>query len=173
VTAITPTFGAGGLTRGGLLKAGAAGALALSAGGAVAALGVVSAGVTSQGNDEDGHTVAPATGGAAYLQHQTYLPLIGSTFHLTAQQPSAPGEAVAPAAPTKLQFRLASAEGTDRGSSSFSLIFRAPRTIVVKPGGQLYRLEHPQLGQFELFMNPVDRGVTHLNLQAVINRIAT
>ena len=36
-----------------------------------------------------------------------------------------------------------------------------------------YRIEHPALGGFELFAGPVGRGVKGLDLEAVINRIAT
>jgi len=34
-------------------------------------------------------------------------------------------------------------------------------------------VEHRTLGAFDLFVNPVGRGVKGLNLEAVINRIAT
>ena len=54
---------------------------------------------------------------------------------------------------------------------SFSLLFRGRRTSGVESG--VYRIEHPRMGSFELFLSPVGRGVKGLNLEAVINRIAT
>jgi hypothetical protein len=54
---------------------------------------------------------------------------------------------------------------------AFSLLFRGRRRAGVTGG--IYQIEHPALGTFELFVNPVGRGVKGLNLEAVINRIAT
>jgi Domain of unknown function (DUF6916) len=54
---------------------------------------------------------------------------------------------------------------------AFSLLFRGRRRPDVEGG--TYRIEHPSLGAFELFLNPVGRGLKGLHLEAVINRIAT
>ena len=49
--------------------------------------------------------------------------------------------------------------------------------LIRKPDGPvsggIYRIAHPALGEFELYAGPVGRGVKGLDLEAVINRIAT
>ena len=36
----------------------------------------------------------------------------------------------------------------------------------------IHRFEHPALGTFDLAVNPVDRGVRGVDIEAVVNRIA-
>jgi hypothetical protein len=142
-----------GLTRSGLIKAGALGALVVGAGGAGSAL----AGSAGMGAAASG--IRKPTGGPAYLSHATYAPLVGTQFrlHRTGAR--------------SLRVRLIEARQSPTAVNSFSLLFRAhPRAGV---DGGLYRLEHPALRNVELFISPVGRGAKGLELEAVINRIAT
>ena len=70
-----------------------------------------------------------------------------------------------------LRVKLVSVRELPSAGDSFSLLFRTGRTQDVE--SRIYRLEHPALGSFELFLSPVGRGVKGLDLEAVINRIAT
>jgi hypothetical protein len=141
-----------GLTRGRLLKASAVAALAASAGGAGAALaGVAGAGAVTS-------ALGKPRGGAAYLHRQTFVPLVGTDFrvHLPDTRP--------------VRMKLIEAKQLRGPGESFSLLFRGQARAGVDGG--IYRLEHPQLGGFELFVSPVGRGLKGLDLEAVINRIA-
>jgi hypothetical protein len=142
-----------GLTRSGLFKAGAFAALAVGAGGAGSAL------AQAAGTGAAASRIRKPTGGPAYLSHVTYAALLGSEFRI-----HRPGVGTLP-------VRLIEARRAPSAVDSFSLLFRAhPRAGL---GGGMYRLEHPALGGFELFVSPVSRGVKGLDLEAVINRIAT
>jgi hypothetical protein len=143
-----------GFTRGRLLKAGAVAALLAGTGGAGRAL----AGV---GRDDinAGPGLGKPQGGAAYLQRAMYVPLVGSYFKV--QRPGA----------RTLRVKLIAATEYRSAGDSFSLLFRGHRQSGV--AGGIYRFEHPALGSFELYVSPVGRGVKGLNLEAVINRIAT
>jgi len=142
-----------GLTRSGLIKAGVLAAFAVGAGGAGSVLaGAAGVGVAASG-------IRKPNGGPAYLRHTTYAALVGAEFRL--HRPGA----------RSLKVRLIEARQRRSAVDSFSLLFRAhPRAGV---DGGTYRLEHPALGEFELFVAPVSRGVKGLDLEAVINRIAT
>lgn len=142
-----------GLTRGGLIKAGAAAALAVGASGTGAAL----AGRSSAESVPSG--IRSPKGGPAYLRRSSYSPLVGTNFRF-----HAPG-----AQPLKL--KLVEARMLRGPGESFSLLFRGRRQVDIKGG--TYRIEHRALGSFELFVNPVGRGVKGLDLEAVVNRIAT
>jgi hypothetical protein len=141
-----------GLTRAGLFKAGTAVAVAAGLGGAGRALarGAGAAALSS--------SLGKPGSGPDYLQRRTYLPLVGNNFRLT--QPGS----------RTLRLKLIDAKEFGDPGESFSLLFRGR----VDPGttSGTYRVEHPQLGQFDLFMGPVGRGVKGLDLEAVINRIA-
>jgi hypothetical protein len=144
----------GRITRRRLLKTGAVAALVAGAGGAGRALAGVG------GSDlGDGPGIGMPRGGAAYLHRGTYAPLVGSEFKV-----------LRPGGRT-LRMKLVAAQARPGVGDSFSLLFRGRRTTGVESG--IYRLEHPLMGSFELFLNPVERGVKGLNLEAVINRIAT
>jgi hypothetical protein len=86
----------------------------------------------------------------------SYVPLVGSTFEV-----GPVGEQVA--------IELVSATDLPGRGECFSLVFRAPAGA---PLAQLtYRVEHPQLGDFPLFLVPLgpsDEG--RLELEAVVNR---
>jgi hypothetical protein len=142
------------LTRGRLLKTGAVAALLAGTGGAGRAL---AGGGRSDITDAPG--IGMPSGGAASLHLATYEPLVGTEFKLT--RPDS----------RKLRMKLVAATKGPGPGESFSLLFRGRRTTGVDGG--IYRLEHPRMGSFELFLSPVGRGVKGLNLEAVINRIAT
>ncbi|MGZ4280853.1 MAG: DUF6916 family protein [Gaiellaceae bacterium] len=144
------------LTRGRLLKTGAVAALAAGAGGAGSVLAGAAAGA---GAVDAGPGIGKPGRGKAYLRRSTYAPLIGTRFKV-----HRPGERT-------LKVKLISARQLPSAGDSFSLTFRTGRTPSVE--SRIYRLEHPALGSFELFLSPVDRGVKGLDLEAVINRIAT
>jgi hypothetical protein len=142
-----------GLTRRGLIKVGAAAALVVGAGGAGRALA-----------GEDGASLLASglgrpAGGAAFLHRRTYVPLIGSDFRI-----------LRPGAGT-LHVKLIQAKPLPSPGETFSLLFRGPAQSGVAEG--VYQVEHPRLGAFHLFLGPVGRGVKGLDLEAVINRIAT
>lgn len=144
----------GRLSRGKLLKTGAVAVLIAGAGGAGRAL------AGGNGADvSDKPRIGKPHGGPAYLHRETYVPLVGSTFKL-----HRPGERT-------LRLKLVSATKLPSVGESFSLLFQGRRTAGVDSG--IYRLEHPRMGSFELFVSPVGRDVNDLDLEAVIYRIAT
>jgi hypothetical protein len=149
------------LTRSGLLKAGALAALVVGSGGAGAAMaGGAAAAFAGAGGSLDPSRIGRPKGGPAYLDHATYVPLVGSDFRL-----------YRPGART-LRLQLIEARVNDRSpGETFSLLFRAHARASVD--ARMYLFEHPALGSFELFVSPVNRGVHGLDLEAVINRIAT
>ena len=139
------------VTRGGLIKAGAAAALVVGGGSAGRAL----AGGGASGLARSG--VGKPRGGSAHLRHATYAPLVGSDFRVHV------------AGRRTLRVKLVEARMLNGPGESFSLLFRGRRADVE---GGIYRIDHPTLGGFELFVNPVGRGVKGLDLEAVVNRIA-
>ncbi len=142
-----------GLTRHGLIKAGAVAAVALGAGGAGRALaGAAGVGAAASG-------LGKPTGGPAYLHRETYVPFVGTDFAV-----HRPGAAT-------LRVKLVEARQLPDVGDSFSLLFRGQARAGIVGG--TYRLEHPSLGNIDLFVSPVGRGVRGLELEAVINRIAT
>jgi hypothetical protein len=138
------------VTRGGLIKAGAAAALVVGGGGAGRAL-------AGAAPDLDGPGIGKPRGGPAYLRRATYAPLVGTEFRV-----HVPGRRT-------LRVKLAEARKLGGPGEAFSLLFRGRRSDVE---GGVYRIDHPRLGAFELFVNPVGRGVKGLDLEAVVNRIA-
>lgn len=141
-----------GLTRGGLIKVGAVAALTVGAGGAGRALaGTAGIGVAASG-------LGKPSGGPAYLRRATFVPLVGTDFRV-----HRPGERA-------LRVKLIEAKKLAGPGESFSLLFHTRARAGVDGG--IYRLEHPSLGGFDLFVSPVGRGVRGLDLEAVINRIA-
>jgi hypothetical protein len=141
------------VSRGGLIKAGAAAAFALGVGGAGRAL------ASTGGAGLEGAGIAKPRGGPAYLRHASYGPLVGSDFRVHLPEARA------------LRFKLVEARVLRGPGEAFSLLFRGRRRPDFEGG--TYRIEHPSLGAFELFLNPVGRGLKGLHLEAVINRIAT
>jgi hypothetical protein len=139
------------VTRGGLIKAGAAAALVVGAGGAGRAL------AGGDASDLDGPGIGKPRGGSAYLRRATYAPLVGTNFRV-----HVPGRRT-------LRLKLVEARTLGGHGESFSLLFRGRRADVE---GGMYRIDHPRLGAFELFVNPVGRGAKGLELEAVVNRIA-
>jgi hypothetical protein len=130
-------------TRGGLIKAGAAAAFVVGAGRAL-------------GGALEGPAIGKSHDGPAYLRRTTYAPLVGTDFRV-----HVPGR-------RSLHVELVEARKLRGSNDAFSLLFRGRRTNV---DGGTYRIDHRALGAFELFLNPVGRGVKGLELEAVINRI--
>ncbi len=52
---------------------------------------------------------------------------------------------------------------------SFSLLFHGPPTPLLPQ--QMYRFEHDQIGQFDLFVVPVGRDAASLHYQVVFSRL--
>ena len=144
-----------GLTRGGLIKAGALAALAVGAGGAGAAL----AGAAGVGAAASVGIGKPRRG-PAYL---TPRDVRAARRHRVPRPP--------PRRRARSRVRLIEAR---RAARRRRVVLAAlPRARRAGVEGGIYRLEHPVLGSFELFVSPVGRGVKGLDLEAVINRIAT
>ena len=70
-----------------------------------------------------------------------------------------------------LRVKLIEARQLPSVGEAFSLHFQGHQGAAVESA--MHRLEHPVLGSFDLFIAPVGRGVKSLELEAVINRIAT
>ncbi len=51
---------------------------------------------------------------------------------------------------------------------SFSVVFRGPRSAALE--SKTYRVEHPQMGEFDLFISPVNDRKKQRLYQAVFNR---
>ncbi len=135
-----------GLTRVGLFKLGAVAALAAGAVPASRALGAESG-------------VEPLRGGPAHLRRDTFVPHVGSTFRI-----ARPGL-------QPLRVRLLESKALKGPGRSFSLLFHGKVRPRIQQG--TYRIEHPSLGAFDLFLVPVGRGVRGQDIEAVINRTAT
>ena len=135
-----------GLTRGGLFKLGAVAALAAGAVPAGRALAAES-------------RLNPLRGGPAYLHRETFVPHVGSDFRV-----------VRPGLPP-LRVRLLESKPLQGPGTSFSLLFHGKLRAPLEQG--IYRIEHPSLGAFDLFLEPVGRGVRGQDIEAVINRTAT
>lgn len=144
----------GGFSRGNFLKAGAVAALAAGAGGAGRAL----AGVPGTAVDA-GPGVGKLRGGAAFLHRPSWTPLVGDRFKL-----SLPGQKA-------LRMQLIAATPHRSPGEAFSLVFRGHRDAAAESG--VYRIQHSSLGSVELFLSPIGRGVKGLDLEAVVNRVAT
>jgi hypothetical protein len=144
-----------GISRARLLKVGAVTALMAGAGGAGRAL----AGVTGASTVDAGPGVGRERGGAGYLHRESWAPLLGDRLKL-----SLPGQKT-------LRMQLIAVTPHKSPGQSFSLVFRGGRDAAAESG--LYRIQHSSLGSFELFLSPVGRGVKGLDLEAVINRVAT
>lgn len=52
----------------------------------------------------------------------------------------------------------------------FSIVFRGPLDRALSQG--LHRFRHAQMGEFELFIVPIKRGVEEYQYEAVFNRLA-
>lgn len=52
----------------------------------------------------------------------------------------------------------------------FSVVFRGPRNVVLE--SRTYRVDHDQMGSFDLFIAPVDDHKKLRRYQAVFNRVA-
>lgn len=52
----------------------------------------------------------------------------------------------------------------------FSVVFRGPRNVALE--SRTYKVEHDQMGSFDLFISPVDDRKKQRRYQAVFNRVA-
>ena len=140
------------MSRTGLLKLGAVAALVLGAGPAAKAL----EGGAAPAATED-PAVATRVRGPRHLRLATYAPLVGSTFkiHRTGASP--------------LSVKLAAATRLHGVGESFSLVFRGHANA--KLGQDTYKLEHPSLGTFPLFVVPIGRATKGQDFQVIVNRI--
>ena len=75
------------------------------------------------------------------------------------------------AAPHSLELKLV--EATDLGSTprqeQFSLVFEGPSNLLLNQA--IYRLEHAELGDLDLFLVPIGRHGEGFTYQAVFNRL--
>jgi hypothetical protein len=73
---------------------------------------------------------------------------------------------------TEGALELELVEATDLGSTprqeQFSIVFRGPQNPKLQQS--IYRLEHQEMGAFELFIVPFKRGEDGIYYEAVFNR---
>ena len=92
----------------------------------------------------------------AIYRHGTYTPLVGSAFVVHRPDGSA------------VEMELVEAEELSDRGQCFSLVFRGGDEALDQ---QMYRLEHGELGEFELFLVPIaPTEAGEPQLQAVVNR---
>jgi hypothetical protein len=133
----------------------------LQKGALVAALSAVplSLSAAAQAESKRAQTGGPAR--KPELTRSTFLPLVGSTFRMSGGG-------------TNYDVVLAEVDDLIPASSTdsenrFSLVFSASPT---RPRTQGIRTFHNgRVGNFDMFVAPVDRGAKALRLQSVINRI--
>jgi hypothetical protein len=93
----------------------------------------------------------------------TFAPRIGETFQLRLD------------ASTVLETRLAEAQELGAGShgarpgsrTPFSLVFRGPARPVLPQ--QIYRMEHEEIGNFDLFLVPIGPDAEGMRYEAVFS----
>jgi hypothetical protein len=141
------------MSRTGLLKLGAVAALVLGAGPAAKAV----AGASAPAATEAEGIAAPRVRGPRYLRLGTYVPLVGSVFKIHREGAST------------LSVKLVSATRLQGVGESFSLIFRGHGNARLEQ--QIYTLEQPSLGSFQLFLVPVGPATKGQDFQAIVNRI--
>jgi hypothetical protein len=138
------------ISRAALLKLGAAAALTAGTAGAGRAL-------AGDGNTEAASALGRPVPGPRYLRRSSYTPLVGTSFRV--QRPGG----------RRVVLYLASVTALESEAESFSLIFRS------REGSRLpqdtYRIEHPRLGTFPLFLVPVGAQRADQEIQAIVNRI--
>lgn len=94
-----------------------------------------------------------------HLSRDTYLPLLNDLFH--ARQENGEDFEIELIGISELQTRPQ--------QEQFSLLFRTIGGAM--PGQDLYEVEHPKTGKFELFLVPVSGSEKALELEAVFNRL--
>ena len=94
----------------------------------------------------------------------TFSPHLGTTFRISVDA-SQPLELELIEA-TDLSARYASEPVEGRGRP-FSIVFRGPGDILLPQ--RIYRVEHDQIGTFDLFIVPIGRDPDGLRYEAVFN----
>jgi hypothetical protein len=135
------------------------------------ALGPVLAATAAAGPKSIVKDVLPQASAAAAaarvtLTRSTFAPHVHGTFvaHLEALRP--------------IELKLTAVQdlpGTARATfpdreGQFSLLFRGPRQPALDQG--TYRVEHPAIGAFALFLVPVGESADARHYEAIFNRIA-
>ncbi len=92
------------------------------------------------------------------LARDLFASHVGSTFHVQAG-----------AATVDLTLAFVSELRSSARTEAFSIEFRGPVTDTL-PQGE-YRFEHPEIGDFTLFVVPVGRVDHELEYEAVFNRV--
>jgi hypothetical protein len=90
-------------------------------------------------------------------RHGTYAPLVGSAFEI--HRPD--GRSV--------PFELVEAAQLPGRGECFSLVFRGPGEVPLDQ--RAYRVEHPTIGAFSLFLVPLGPSNGSQQLEAVVNRL--
>lgn len=106
----------------------------------------------------------PAPLDLATVEAARFAPLLHETFS------AVPGEKEPGQVPFELELTRALNQplgGREDGRTPFSLFFDGPAGLALEQG--LYTVEHPQLGEFLLFLVPVARKNARVQLQAVFN----
>lgn len=85
----------------------------------------------------------------------TFSPRVGEEFRLHRDE----GEAI----PTRLVEATAAGPGVHR--DQFSLVFRGPPDMVLPQ--QIYRIDHDEMGSFELFLVPIGPDSEGMRYEAV------
>lgn len=91
---------------------------------------------------------------------QTFDPLLNTSFRLRVEGQDEPVAEL---------VLVETSERPAKGLVNFSLVFRGP--LGLERQGT-FRLEHPALGAFELFMTAISADAEWMYWQAVFNRIA-
>lgn len=95
---------------------------------------------------------------------QTFAPLLGGTFRIHADAEHSVEVELIEAVETGDSVVQATSQEQVR-RAPFSLVFRGPRSIVLPQ--QIYRMEHGQLGDFELFLVPIGPDQAGMRYQAI------
>lgn len=103
--------------------------------------------------------------GPQTLKRSTFEPHVNGTFvlHVEALRPTEVKLASVRDLPGAAGAALQDPEG------QFSLLFRGPRQPAIDQG--TYRLEHPAVGSFVLFLVPVGESADARHYEAIFNRI--
>jgi hypothetical protein len=93
-----------------------------------------------------------------HFTHAVFSPHLGKTFRIHVS--------ACPAVDAELSEVTEPKAGRER---PFSILFRAPREPLLSQG--IYRIEHDEMGAFELFLVPIGPGKDHNDMlyEAVFN----
>ena len=96
---------------------------------------------------------------SANLTHEAFLAQLHTQFHLQE------GESVT----ADLELTEVSALLRTSKQEAFSITFRGPAAFVLEQ--RIRRLEHGQMGAFDLFLTPIARDSAGVDYEAVFNRL--